>query len=222
MTPSSNSRANIWLIIFVVVAVLELVAATWNLELLNWFVKPLLMITLGLYYGSVSGPETSWRKYVFLALAFSWAGDVFLMLDEMFIPGLASFLIAHLFYINLYRLTGASTQRIPFRALALLGIYGAALMAFLYPHLGEMLVPVPVYALVILGMVAFALKRRAGTTVSSYRHALFGALLFVLSDSLIAVNKFATEIPFERVLIMSTYITAQYLIVKGLLQHKDV
>jgi len=47
-----------------------------------------------------------------------------------------------------------------------------------------------------------------------------GAILFVISDGVIAVNKFAFEVPGERILVMSTYIAAQYLIIRGLLEHE--
>ena len=83
-----------------------------------------------------------------------------------------------------------------------------------------MLVPVLIYALVLLVMGIWAHKRRGATTASSFMMVATGAILFVLSDGLIAVNKFAFEVPAEQLLIMSIYMTAQYLIVQGLIKHE--
>ena len=92
---------------------------------------------------------------------------------------------------------------------------------FIYPGLGDLLVPVLIYALVLLGMGVWAHKRRGATSTASFKLVALGAILFVVSDGLIAVNKFAYPIPAERILIMSIYMTAQYLIVQGLIQHTE-
>jgi uncharacterized membrane protein YhhN len=159
---------------------------------------------------------------VVLALVFSWGGDVFLMLDDMFVAGLASFLVAHIFYIIAYQKTGASKGRIRPFDIAAFALYGIALMWILYPGLGGMLIPVMLYAIVLLTMGTWAHKRRGATATASFRYVSAGVILFVISDSLIAVNKFAFDVPGERLLVMSTYITAQYLIVQGLLKHKEI
>ena len=91
----------------------------------------------------------------------------------------------------------------------------------IYPGLGDLLIPVLIYALVLLGMGVWAHKRRGATSSASFQLVAIGAILFALSDGLIAINKFAFEIPFERVLVMSIYMTAQYLIVQGLIQHTE-
>ena len=95
-------------------------------------------------------------------------------------------------------------------------------MWILYPGLGGMLIPVMVYAIVLLTMGTWAHKRRGATANASFRYVSAGVILFVISDSLIAVNKFAFEVPGERLLVMSTYIAAQFLIVQGLLKHKQI
>jgi len=144
------------------------------------------------------------------------------MMDDMFIAGLASFLVAHIFYIIAYQKTGAATGKIrPFELVAF-ALYGIALMWILHPGLGGMLIPVMAYAFVLLTMGVWAHKRRGATAITSFRFVSAGVILFVISDSLIAVNKFAIEVPGERLLVMSTYIAAQFLIVQGLLKHKEI
>jgi uncharacterized membrane protein YhhN len=154
------------------------------------------------------------------ALVFSWGGDVFLMLDGMFTPGLVSFLVAHIFYITAYQKTGAASGELRLLDIIKFVLFGAIVMWLLYPGLGDMLLPVLAYMLVLLSMGVWAHKRRGATTAVSFTLVSAGAMLFVISDGLIAINKFAFEIPAERILVMSTYITAQYLIVQGLLKHE--
>ena len=158
---------------------------------------------------------------VVIALVFSWGGDVFLMMNDMFIAGLVSFLLAHIFYIIAYHKTGAANGALRPLDIIKFVLFGAVLLWVLYPGLGGLLVPVLAYMLVLLGMGIWAHKRRGATSAASFMLVSTGAILFVISDGLIAINKFAFEVPAERLLVMSTYIAAQYLIVRGLLKHEE-
>lgn len=210
-----------WRILYAMTAAALLAGLLFKLQAVYLVTKPLLMIVLLLYFVTATKGYPQWRFYVIAALAFSWAGDVFLISSDWFIEGLVSFLIAHVFYIIAYQKTGAASGDL--RALDLLKfiIYGAVLMWIIYPGLGELLIPVSIYALVLLGMGVWAHKRRSATSTSSFKLVAAGAILFALSDGLIAVNKFALEIPAERIFIMSIYMTAQYLIVQGLIKHTE-
>ena len=205
---------------YIFIAVAVVISILFDIPSLYQVAKPLLMVTLLLYFLAESKGYPSWRLLVVPALVFSWGGDVFLMLDDMFIAGLASFLVAHIFYIIAYQKTGAGKGKLRPFDIAAFALYGIALMWILYPGLGGMLIPVMLYALVLLTMGVWAHKRRGATAIASFRYVTAGVILFVISDSLIAVNKFAFDVPGERLLVMSTYIAAQFLIIQGLLKHK--
>lgn len=209
----------VWLILFIASVVTLFVGILVDVQMLYLTAKPLLMITLLLYFISASRGYPSWRFYVMAALVFSWGGDVFLMLDNMFTAGLVSFLVAHIFYITAYQKTGAASGELKPLDIMKFVLFGAVVMWLLYPGLGGMLLPVLAYMVVLLSMGIWAHKRRGATTAVSFTLVSAGAMLFVISDGLIAINKFAFEIPAERILVMSTYISAQYLIVQGLLKH---
>jgi len=209
----------IWLILFMASAVTLFVGILFDVHMLYLTAKPLLMITLLFYFISASKGSPSWRFYVMAALVFSWGGDVFLMLDNMFTAGLVSFLVAHIFYITAYQKTGAASGELKPLDIMKFVLFGAVVMWLLYPGLGGMLPSVLAYMVVLLSMGIWAHKRRGATTAVSFTLVSAGAMLFVISDGLIAINKFAFEIPAERILVMSTYISAQYLIVQGLLKH---
>jgi uncharacterized membrane protein YhhN len=209
-----------WQLIFAIVSATVLVAILFGQQTLYMIAKPMLMISLLVYFTSASKAFPKWRVFVIFALIFSWAGDVLLLSNDLFLAGLAAFLIAHIFYIIAFHKTGAAIGESKRWDTIKLATIGAILISILFPHLGSMLVPVLFYAMVLLSMALWAHKRRGATSARSFMLVSSGAMLFVLSDGLIAVNKFAFEVPGERILVMSTYIAAQYLIIRGLLEHK--
>lgn len=155
---------------------------------------------------------------VLAALFLSWAGDV--AIDFSFIPGLAFFLLSQIMYITAFtRIPGKSV--VLFNKLYLfipLVLFGFVLVAVQYKNLNEMRVPVIIYALVILTMVAAAINRMDRVNRLSYIAVLSGAILFVISDSLISINKFYAPFRYSGIAIMSTYIIAQYLIIYGIVK----
>jgi uncharacterized membrane protein YhhN len=96
--------------------------------------------------------------------------------------------------------------------LSLLVAYGVAMMSLLTPNLGELLVPVFVYMLVLLFMAAACM-----TSTKSNFYLILGGVAFTLSDSLIGLDKFYTDIPMAPLWIMITYYLAQYCLTKGFL-----
>ena len=93
------------------------------------------------------------------------------------------------------------------------------LVVVLYPRLGELRLPVIVYAGVLMFMVLNALFRFQKTSASSFWMVSAGAVLFMLSDSILAINKFLQPVNHAGVWIMSTYLCGQFLIVRGLIEH---
>jgi uncharacterized membrane protein YhhN len=215
-----------FLFAFVVAVAANLYGAARGHEMVMMASKPFIMLTLmAHYFSSVIRP-----LYVVLgALFFCWMGDILLMFVEQtelfFIAGLASFLIGHVLYILCYqRLRSAGsmvlliTQRLRFSLPIVLA--GSGLLMLLFPYLGDMKIPVTIYALVIVVMSITALSRYGLTTASSFWSVFSGALLFMLSDSLLAINKFYSPFSASAFFIMATYCTAQWLIVKGIIAHQ--
>jgi uncharacterized membrane protein YhhN len=154
----------------------------------------------------------SFYAYAIIAgLLCSVAGDVFLMLpSDQFVAGLISFLIAHLLYIVAF--TFGRPFRFPPWSLVLFALYGVFIYSLLYPHLGDMKIPVFIYVMVILVMGWRAWERWTGTRMKTALFAFFGALLFIISDSILAVNKFREHFEIARALSLTTYFSAQWLI----------
>jgi uncharacterized membrane protein YhhN len=88
-------------------------------------------------------------------------------------------------------------------------------VSYLYAGLAEMKLPVILYAIIILTMLTAAINRIDKVNKISYYLVLSGAILFVISDSSIAIAKFSHPFKSSGIVIMSTYVVAQYLIVIG-------
>ena len=152
--------------------------------------------------------------FLLAALAFSLLGDVFLMLPgNYFIPGLASFLVAHVFYIALFRQgQGWFPSK---RALVSVLAVGALMYSIIWGGLNDPVLKIAVaaYVTVISLMAAQAMGRASTTGDAASRWVAVGACVFMVSDSLIAINKFVTPVALSSLWILSTYYCAQLLIV---------
>jgi uncharacterized membrane protein YhhN len=152
-----------------------------------------------------------------LALALSTLGDILLDLDpeRLFVFGLGSFLLAHLVYIFLFvrnrrRNIILGMPRVLLSALVL--VYSIGVSAWLLPSLGGLIVPVAIYMCAITAMVVSAILARF-----SNPWIVVGAILFLISDSLLAVNKFKTPVPYRDFMVWTTYYVGQYGIAIGFL-----
>jgi uncharacterized membrane protein YhhN len=179
---------------------------------------PVLMILFFVNINPLTG-----RLHIFMiaGLLFSWAGDVVLELsknnDNLFIAGLACFLLAHIMYLTVFLVTPGKNSILNNRIYLLIPvlIYGIVLVSCLYADLAGMRLPVILYTIVILSMLAGAINRIEKVKKVSFCLVLAGAILFVISDSVIAFNKFVHQFDSSGIVIMSTYVIAQYLIVAG-------
>ena len=157
------------------------------------------------------------RQGMTLAIVFSASGDMLLALDgqatDLFVPGLACFLLAQIIYAVLFWQRAQITSQGVLRATAF--TVAALLLAwFILPASGTLLIPVTAYLLAISAMVL-------GAAFCRYQWLFMGASYFALSDSLIAINKFIQPLPYADALIMLTYYLAQFLIVCGVLKMAD-
>lgn len=179
--------------------------------------KPLLVLYL---IGLLWLDRRSFRGHGLLlgALVFSWIGDLLLMKQGggFFMFGLGAFLVAHLFYIRVF-VKGATFKAI--RLLPFVAYIALLLGGPLYGKLpGDLQIPVYVYVTVI-SVMGFAASLRA-SQLPGYELVLVGAVLFILSDSFIALNKFAGGVLMSGFWVMLTYGLAQYFILKGYLMQQ--
>jgi uncharacterized membrane protein YhhN len=193
-------------IAFFLFSLLYLLAQAYVVDFL-WLLK---IIPIAILMGTVLKTEaSSIRTILLFALFFSGCGDLLLAFDE-FIFGVAAFLIAQLSYAVLFRQYWKGLyQRWPLSFVLLICII--VMLWLLLPKLGNLQLPVLAYLVAISAMGLLAVQSSL-----SMRWAVLGALIFIISDSLIAINKFVYPLPFEGFLIMSTYYAAQFMLITSL------
>jgi len=192
----------------------------------HFVTKPLIVLLLVAYYWqSVSVMS----KLFLFALLFCWLGDVSLMFDSFnshfFMAGLGSFLMAHILLIVFYGkikndgegLNGPQKARAAFPVI----LMGTGLVTVLYPTLGSLKIPVMIYATALTVMVLRAITRYGFTSSKSFWYVTIGALFFMISDSLLAINKFLQPIAYQGIFVMGTYIAAVYFITVGVIAHES-
>ncbi len=178
-------------------------------KLLHIVFKPLTLIIIICFalWGN-ERPYDVFKIFIIIALFFSLIGDLLLMLyREKFVFGIAAFLFTHIFYslafiqntsLNLYLL-------IPFI------LFAIVFYRILRDNLGKLKIPVRIYTIIIVLMGWLACNRYLFFEDAQSFIVLTGGILFMLSDSILAVNKFKKEFKSAEVLILTSYFCSQIL-----------
>ncbi len=215
----------ILLILFIITSVIHLIGEFKENLTLRYISKPLLMPLLGLYY-IIGNPAVNF--WVVAGLIGGFLGDVLLMIPDpkntqkYFMFGLISFLLGHLFYIIAFILLAGNFSQFPLWGLILalpFVIYGIIAYSKLMPYMDqnapEMKLPVTVYLFVIMTMGVSTVFPLGYSSTLGFILSMIGAYSFIISDTIIAFNKFGPKIKNDRIYTMSTYIAGQFLIVIG-------
>lgn len=202
-------------------AILATAGAALGWRELHWLFKPLAMLVaialvLRRSPPAASSPSAaSFTGWLLGALLASLAGDVLLMLSPgLFVPGLVAFLFAHLAYIRLFSLgVGLLPRLAPFVITLLIG---TAMYLFLCTHglPTALRLPVGIYVLAIATMAAQAIARALVLRDPAAIWVAAGACLFMLSDSLLALDRFVAPLPLASLWVLASYYAAQILIVR--------
>lgn len=215
---------------FFLLSTLNIIAVLAQWQTVIYLTKPLLMTSLAFWFFiNTKDNTTTLTRYIFTGIIFSIAGDTFLLFvnrnPNFFLLGLGSFLITHLFYILAFNkfpdpVKGIVTKK---KWLVLpVFIYLISFLTYLWNDMPiTFKIAVTIYGGIISLMVISAvnIKRRVSANLSNY--IILGAILFVFSDSIIAVEKFKTIDISSNIMgfiIMTTYLFSQYLIAKNCIE----
>lgn len=183
------------------------IAADWNERRHKSFyvLKPLTTLLIAGVAAAASPASASYQNWIVGALLLSLAGDICLMFSAQrwFVAGLLGFLLAHLAFVAAF-LHNISVVALP-GWLAAVVLYACVLLWFLLPRSGALKLPVLLYCAVLTAMVFAAAGRYEALETGKALAALGGALLFMLSDSLLAVRQFVRRYRHAQTLILSTY-----------------
>ncbi|MDM0105200.1 lysoplasmalogenase family protein [Variovorax sp. J22R24] len=215
-----QGRLSVIEVLFVDAAALATSSGALSIAGLHLVFKPLALMILIAFALMRARSLKSPGRFVLLLVAglvASLAGDVLLMWPQFFVPGLICFLLAHLAYIALF----ASGAGLFPRRRALAATLAIGLLMYVFLWWGGMpsglRVPVGIYVLVIACMAAQALGRAAVLGDASARRVAVGACLFMLSDALLATNRFVSPLPVASLWVLASYYAAQWFIASNAL-----
>lgn len=210
------NKVKITFLVFVIVSVLDIIGIIFKIPVLIYIFKPLILFSLIFLYVFSLPKRLKW--YV-MALELCFFGDILLMFkgELFFMAGLISFLLAHFLFIKIVinRIGTTSVLRIITSIIPFLIVF-SLLIFTLKDNLNEMLLPVIIYGLTISTFGVVSLIDFQNTRSRKSLFMLIGAIVFMISDSILAINKFDFSTHLFEVLIMVTYIFAQYLIYRSM------
>lgn len=206
-------NAALWAMAIAVTAVLAITGALIaELRWLHYLCKPLATLLVAALVWTALAADRRYRGAILAGLLLSTLGDVFLMLPfDGFVYGLGSFLLAHLVYLFAFtRWQRLATWRWPFLVYALAA---GGVLTLLWPGLPPALkLPVLIYVAALAAMAAQAAVLALARTPRHARFAAWGGLSFVVSDALLALDRFHTPITAAPLWVLASYWIAQYLI----------
>lgn len=224
MNTGFSSRYSFLLWGYLLLSILHIYGTAIENITLIYFTKPLLLTVLSIWFWlNTKATATSFSRLILAGLIFSIGGDSFLMFTDkgpnFFIFGLGSFLIAQLSYMVAYIKYSSQKngyiKRSPWVLIIFLAVFGA-IISFLWSGIpAELKIPVTIYSLAIVSMAAAAFNLNGLIAKKTFLFLFGGIVLFIISDSMIAINKFNPQgisILNGRVWIMLTYLLAQYFI----------
>jgi len=202
--------------LFITVSLLDILGIILDKYYLRLFFKPLILPSILLMYALMVSLKNKW--YV-AALIFSFLGDVFLLFSGKlyFMLGLSSFLLAHLCFIKVVlQKIGKADLNKTLLSFIILFAFLFGLLFVLKGHLGALQIPVIIYGTIITSFGALSLSYYLQIKSKSALLLLIGALVFISSDSMLSLNKFYAPNEILNLMVMLTYIGAQYLILKAI------
>lgn len=211
---------------FFLIFLLNLLAQLENFQGLSLFVKPLIGLSLGFYLINQRQLLSGFNKLIFSGMVLSLFGDCFLLFVKenplFFLYGLVSFLMAHIMYslafFRDFKNDPQASKLYGHLMLFAMGVFSMTYYSLIRDHLGDFRVPVMAYIFVISIMAILAGYRYKRVNLLSFRLIYMGAIFFVISDSALAYQKFVEPYPLAGMLIMATYMAAQYLIAMGAIE----
>lgn len=181
------------------------------------------MLSLGIFY-LIHMPRNFQRKQVVfgLGVALAFIGDIISTFDSgfLFYVLIACFLLSQICYSFAFYQEGSGWLKKHPYVIVFFILYALLLLSVLWKGLGDLKILSIFYSFILVSMGAFALNRKETVTQKSYILVLSGAILYIIYESLVAINKYSQDLPYEGISIMSIYMIAQYGLVIGFLDNQ--
>lgn len=210
-----SEKGKFWQVLFFSFSLIFIIATNYEPYQLSWLLKVLPMLLL--ITVAIKNLDWNHSKLFIIGLIFSVCGDFILdfFAEDGFVFGLGSFFIAHSFYLFYFARWQWDSRKAGLSLLVL--TYGGYVMSHLLSNLGALFYPVIGY-MFILTLMAFA----SFFSKKSNIWFVLGGISFVISDSILGINKFYLPFDASHILIMVSYYFAQFALLKGVFKLKSV
>ena len=214
----------LWLYLFLFATLIDMAFLIEQKDNLRFYSKPLIVFGLLIYFYQITKPiaSTLLIRAILAGLIFSLIGDVLLLWEHLFIYGIGAFFLTQVCYIIGFKVAQKSPgaiRNINFVKAFLINMpiyfFGAFTFYLINPNLGVLKTPVIIYIIALISMVTTARERYGKCNPASFWQVFIGAFLFLISDAIIALDKFYIPIQDADIFIMGTYAVAQLMIVMG-------
>lgn len=216
-------RKHIVLGLYLATGLLNIVSQAMELPTLEKYTKPLLMPLLIYYiFVTAAGVITLPRMLLAVALIFAWIGDVLLLYSNQgtcFFLGLIAFFCTNILYAFIFTTSTNANPPLVYKRFVPAVIIGAFVYIVIVPRAGGMKIPLSINTFAVMAMLTAAILRFGVTNKLSAGWVLIGACLFVISDMILSLDKYFTEVFRSGFWVMLTYILGQYYIVRGVMAH---
>ena len=217
---------SLFTIIFLIILGANFLAEFNLVDGLRMVVKPLICISLAIYLVRNVKMSAGFNRLILAALVMSLFGDCFLLFAGgdiyFFVYGLVAFLVAHVLYslafFRDFKNDPQASKVFGHLMFFVMGVFSLSFYSWIRDYLNDLRIPVMAYMFIISIMAILAGYRYRRVNLLSFRLIYFGAICFVISDSLLAYNKFVEPFPYSGIAIMGTYMLAQYLITIGAIE----
>lgn len=211
---------NLWIIFFVIALSLNLAGIIAHNEILQYISKPFLVPFLIIYFIYSTHNRKQFTPGLLPALFFAWIANVLVMFQHMdevfFLLGLGASLVAHIFYIIFFnRVRVQENIHGRWWILLIVIVYYAIIMRSLSYTTQEMTIPIRIFGVVICFMCMLALHMMFLVNKKAGRLMAAGALMFIVSDTLLGLNRFRQPFELADFFIILSYALAQVFIVTG-------
>ncbi len=219
----NNTLLHLPLALFLAISGLHIYFGMYDFDFYEKVTKVLLMPIL-IFYTTLSLPIAR-STLLLTALVFSGIGDILLLYSNLsewyFIGGLLAFLCAHLVYILQLKKWFTFDHNLgSYSSISLILLFVFLMIGILYAYIEALMcLPITVYAFVIGTMMTIALHSQRAKYLNYYILIAFGAFLFVISDSVLALSKFGAlnlTTAIRHLIVMTSYCLAQLLLVIGI------
>ncbi|WP_432712287.1 lysoplasmalogenase [Pedobacter sp.] len=212
-------------LLYLLLFIVQLIAASFSFQIVTYIVTPLSLLSLLVFLTLKTKLKGRFHRRLFCGLLFTSIGELlFLFHDHSSTYGWLAIMLAYFCYTRAFYLDFRSAQELDKKnariAIAFFTVLGMGFYVFLRPYLGAIRIPAMAYIFLLSVMLMMSVFRNLRVNRESFTLIFSGALLFLISDCLYAIDHYVQPFPMAGILILAIAMAAKYFLVTGGVERK--